>query len=458
MRRLRTNATIAAVGAALVIPVGIPGTAAAAVPAGYDLLETVPGQTYADVSLPMDFFDPGSDPFMARINFGGEPLETFMGHDTGDADTVVQRTMPATPGGAPVPIELVQLNLVSMQPITVTYNGGQMPEMWNVQGVPQETQTQGHIQLRGTEGGGTFNSQLPVNAKLIFTRLSDGRQKEFDAPPLEFQGNNIPWQPGCRGPALHVPGLNDGFCPGLTPQLVKAPFTEQAALAAHGVVPAQPALEHFKCYTLERAKFKARNVTLIDQFGPRKAKVAKRRELCNPVQKNQEPFSNRNAHLQCYATESPLGKQVAVQNQFGSQNLQVTKAIRLCLPTQKRLIPRRGRPGKFRPIEVAIDHFQCYNVAPLSPLYRVGQLNPVRLKDQFGTEKKVKVGDPKWLCAPAQKEQETIQHPVKHLVCYQIQDKDVVRTVEIRNQFERRVVVTRRPVRLCVPSNKVVIQ
>jgi hypothetical protein len=439
---------------------------------GFDLFETDPGTTQfvfqsPDTAIPAGFFGPGSDPFTGQVPFGGVPLQTFQGQSIGDADTVVQRLNPADPmPTATVPIELVQLSLQSMEPITVTYNGGQNPEQWNVGASPSPGgQSKGHISINQS---GTFDSQLQVIPELTFTRLSDGSQRSLNTaalPPqslnmLIFQQQNAPWRAGCVLPALAVPGLNDGFCPGLTPDGQKQLTIEHALLAEHGVYPAQPALEHFECYALKRLPFETRKVQLRDQFGTRTAKVTKRAELCNPAQKNGEPFSNTRAHLQCYRTQGPaLNKLVAVQNQFGSQRLLVGSPRRLCLPSQKRLVLRHKTAG-FQRIQVPIDHFQCYAVTQQTPLQAVQPVGNVTLKDEFG-HRAAQPAQPFQLCAPVQKSLRgkvtPLQHPVRHLLCYRIKPKKVERQVQIRNQFEIRTLRTRKSVSLCVPSNKLVL-
>jgi hypothetical protein len=423
---------------------------------GFDLFETDPGSTYLqfqspDTAVPPSFFGPGSDPFAGQVHFGGDPLLTFQGQSIGDTDTVVQRLNAADPAslsGATVPIEMVQLSLQSIEPITVTYNGGQSSELWDVHASLSPTsKSNGAIFI---EPLGTFGSQLQVIPLLTFTRLSDGNQLEDGAP----------WRAGCVPPALAVPGVNDGFCPGLTTGGEKQLTVEQAALAAHGVYPAQPALEHFECYTTKRQRFRRLRVGLRDQFGARKARVTARAELCNPAQKRIEPFINTRAHLQCYRTSGPaLKKPVAVRNQFGSQRLLVGKPRRLCLPSQKRLVRRRGK-SRFKPIQIPIDHFQCYSVSKLTPLRAVQSPGRFRLSDQFG-RRAAGLGRPFQLCAPAEKtlrrKVTPLQHPVRHLVCYRIKPKAVSRRVQIRNQFETRILRTRKSVALCVPSNKLVL-
>ena len=114
-----------------------PGTAdAQAVFAGVDALETPDdGSTNHDLTttpIPADFFGPGSDPFNGIIQLeGGNPVVPGT-----PIDTVVARLQDTSDftGSAQsvIPIEIVCLSLTSSQPLTVTYNGGQNPEQWDV--------------------------------------------------------------------------------------------------------------------------------------------------------------------------------------------------------------------------------------------------------------------------------------------------------------------------------------
>ena len=89
--------------------------------------------------IPADFFGPGSDPFSDSVCFRGEPLGVVFGLDFGEADTLVCRSADPfdrcelpSPNPVTVPIEICALNLVSCAPVTVTFNGGQNPEEWDV--------------------------------------------------------------------------------------------------------------------------------------------------------------------------------------------------------------------------------------------------------------------------------------------------------------------------------------
>ncbi|MGH8015037.1 MAG: DUF7451 domain-containing protein, partial [Candidatus Zixiibacteriota bacterium] len=191
---------------------------------GVDLWTTPPGTTYDEhftVSpIPADFFNPGSEPFSGLINLQGQPLTTLPAGQLGSTDAVVQRMLPATLllDGPPetVPIEIVALNLVSINPITVTYNSGP-PELWNVRVTLSSNQPQqlGNMQIsKECCNGGTFESVLPVTPKFIFTQVSSpSNVRVLDLggmlPPIMFQTSNGHWSYDIPSP------FNLVTCPGL---------------------------------------------------------------------------------------------------------------------------------------------------------------------------------------------------------------------------------------------------
>jgi hypothetical protein len=446
------------------------------VPAGYDLFATDPEQTtftfQIPLAIPAGFFAPGSEAFVGTVRFAGEPLGTFMGHRAGDADTVVQRLeqadLPAPGSSDTIPIQIVALSLRSVVPIAVTV--GTEQQEWDV-AVDLSRVQPPHGQMtivRTSDQGGTFDSQLFVLPRFTFTHGDETRvldTGELLPPgsdpallaPFELRANGVPWRDGCRYPALGVPGLNDGFCPGLTPGREKQLTIEQAQLARHGVYPAQPLTDHFKCYDVRRRPFRQRTVTLGDQFRFISARVLRPLQLCNPVQKNQERIENTAAHLKCYAIRAePFDpRSVVVRNQFGDQVLAVGRPETLCVPSTKRLLRGPGRtlpagaPGQLS------DHFACYQATGASPQ------RTVRLADQFHVER-VRVLRPVSLCLPARKNEERLLHPLHHLACYTIEDVRPrpfrERVVRVTNQFGREVLRVVRPRTLCVPSLKVQVQ
>jgi hypothetical protein len=157
------------------------------IPAGVDLFTTQSGSV--DATLPADFFDPGSDPFSGIIIFGSDPLDPS---SFGNTDTIVRRSssapLPDIPSTNTIPIEIVALNLVSVNPITVTYNSGTSQEQWKVQITLAPTPPpSGTITIiHDHTDGGTFDSTLPVVPRLIFTRIGDNATRQTNEIPIEL--------------------------------------------------------------------------------------------------------------------------------------------------------------------------------------------------------------------------------------------------------------------------------
>jgi hypothetical protein len=269
---------------------------------------------------------------------------------------------------------------------------------------------------------------------------------------ITVRAANTPWRAGCAPPALPIPGLNDGFCPGFTPDEQKQLSVEDTQAARHGIEPVQPRLEHFKCYGISpRTRFRPRVVRLRDQFGAARARVLRPVNLCAPVRKNNGPVDNQQAHLKCYAirTAAPRRQFVFTRNQFGSEVLRVGSAQELCVPSVKQLASSRKRLRLNA--ATLTDHFKCYSVSGRFKSIRVG------LSDQFGRER-VRVLQPVRLCNPVQKNAVPIQHPIRHLVCYSIRNlggRFRPRLVRVRNQFGTEIVTAVSPRTLCVPSLKI---
>lgn len=157
-----------------------PGAARAApIAAGFDLFDTDPTTQFdfsGPLAIPAGFFAPGSDPFTGAVRFGGEPLKTFHGMNSGDADTIVQRLAgvdPVASPSMPIPVQIMALNLVAMEPITVTVGGAR--QFWDVYVQVSPTQPSMGSMMTHQNGaqGGTFDSTLQVLPKFTFTRLSN---------------------------------------------------------------------------------------------------------------------------------------------------------------------------------------------------------------------------------------------------------------------------------------------
>ncbi len=221
--------------------------------AGYDLLQTVPDLTYKNFSgpfaIPAGFFDPGSDPFEGTVALKGLPIPHYPGCGSfplGNVDTIVERKtdafLPFPPSIDTVPIELVQLSLVSVNPIVVTYPTSP-PELWNIKIVQSPTvPSVGSMTIdHSYSGGGTFSSTLTVYPLITFTRISppDFAIRVIDAGqiglPDQLSAVGVPWVHEPRG--LSCTSCGGNFVPGIDPGYHLIPWTEAGQWAAHGVRP-----------------------------------------------------------------------------------------------------------------------------------------------------------------------------------------------------------------------------
>jgi uncharacterized repeat protein (TIGR01451 family) len=220
-------------------------------------------------------------------------------------------------------------------------------------------------------------------------------------------------------------------------------------------------LDDFKCYALREGDDDddggaARpRVTLEDQFGSGEARVGAAAELCNPVSKDGGTINQESAHLVKYKARA-IGRtfakrRVEVTNQFGTQILTVRRPTILAVPSSKNVGGSPGDPPTM------LDHFQCYRFVELDDGGGAFRPRTVVLKDQF-KEESVRVRRPVALCNPVAKTHaghvSPIGSPDEHLVCYTIRAAPFAARVNVRNQFGDATLRVRRPVSLCVPSQK----
>jgi len=146
--------------------------------------------------IPADFFEPGSDPFDGTVEFEGGTLEPPFP----DYHTLINRITPANvpspyPSTDMVDTEIVELSLVGTTPITITYNGGMDPQLWEVEVVLSANPAPiGLMQItKNDPAGGIFSDDpLVISPKFIFTLSSNPLEKrELDTGleginPIEF--------------------------------------------------------------------------------------------------------------------------------------------------------------------------------------------------------------------------------------------------------------------------------
>ena len=182
-------------------------------PAGQDCWSTACGGTrydFANTPIPADFFGSGSDPFTGAVQ-----LQGFGG--PGAPDTYLERKedMCFDEPGVPqaTSLRLLLMDLISCQPITVTYNGGQNPEQWNVDVFLDGPQQQGTLTATKTDAeGGFFDSTLIIQPGFTFVRKPDGMHLQL-LPGVKQQltATQIRWwqvRPpfGTCGPGGFFPG------------------------------------------------------------------------------------------------------------------------------------------------------------------------------------------------------------------------------------------------------------
>ncbi|MCP4593702.1 MAG: hypothetical protein GY842_23445 [bacterium] len=156
--------------------------------------------------IPADFFGPGSEPFEGQVCLMGEPLTGTPWGDWEVADTLVLRSADPfdrcevpSPDERVVDIEIVALNLRSIEPITVMINA--MPTQWDVSVDLSDTPApMGQLGARKTHcNGGTYWSTLPVQPRFTFSRVDiPGEIQVLDTAlhgiaPVMLQQPDHPW-------------------------------------------------------------------------------------------------------------------------------------------------------------------------------------------------------------------------------------------------------------------------
>ena len=182
-------------------------------------------------AIPADFFGPGSDPFTGVLKLEGANPG---GPDTivpgGAADIIVRRLASlslADPRPSPdtIQIELVALSLKSCAPITVTYKGGQTPELWDVQvDLSPMPAPQGQMEITKThKNGGTFTSDFFVQPIFAFTKVGSPGGTLSLPNPIQISSAGAS---GCQdtSPKAPAPCDGQGFYPiGPQPMVMQSP-------------------------------------------------------------------------------------------------------------------------------------------------------------------------------------------------------------------------------------------
>ena len=131
--------------------------------------------------IPADFFGPGSDPFDGVIGFQGAPLETVPPDALPSANLIIRRyadTASLTLGTADTVLtRIVALHLESIQPVTISFNGGTSFGDYDVEAFLSRTVVQ------------------PGGSTLIYLEHQDGGRFEYDITgrlALDFTQGGVP--------------------------------------------------------------------------------------------------------------------------------------------------------------------------------------------------------------------------------------------------------------------------
>ncbi|MCA9277984.1 MAG: hypothetical protein H6815_04260 [Phycisphaeraceae bacterium] len=198
-------------------------------PQGVNLQHTAGAQIQLP-PIPPDFFGPGSEPIpvLPPLCFVGDPIGTSGAFELGNTDTIIRRnhelSLPDVDSATPVEIELVELNLVSCQPIQVNVNG--QPTQWDVHvalnpDIPLEPGTMVFHRDAPTNGG--FDFQLPIQPFFVFTQVQGTGEAAMPGPVVNLQGGGQWEQPSIvtPSPIYFGPQTNTGprimFMTGQTP-------------------------------------------------------------------------------------------------------------------------------------------------------------------------------------------------------------------------------------------------
>ncbi len=248
---------------------------------GVDVFSTPAGHTQTHefnpnqggAAIPADFFGPVADPFVGSIPLEGDPIP-----NAGGGDTIVERLdsadLPVIGSTDTIQIEIVALSLTGINPITVTFNGGQDPEGWDVRvclsKVPPPGSCTSSMTLTKTHAnGGVFDSTLCVQPSFIFTKVSNPNEvRVLDTgnegySEIQLNATGVPWVHNANDPPEFPGGPYDSDCDGVEDKIIpctnpnftpgvldpdpgggghqkKVLTDEQEKLAEHGVLPANP--------------------------------------------------------------------------------------------------------------------------------------------------------------------------------------------------------------------------
>jgi hypothetical protein len=172
--------------------------------------------------IPVDFFDPGSDPLTATVPLKGYPLMTspLVDGDLGTTDTLLAILapiqLPYIDSEATVQAKFAQSRQVAIESLIVTYDAGSAPEPWNLAlELEISSQVPGIIDIARTgRNTGIMVGEIPIVGKLFFSRQSDETERTVEFEDILFiqatswvtEPDEVNWPQAAR--TNLVPGLS----------------------------------------------------------------------------------------------------------------------------------------------------------------------------------------------------------------------------------------------------------
>lgn len=214
MQGIRTFRTVGLISA---LALASAANGQAPIQPGQDKFETRPGSALnfgeGLPPIPPDFFGPGSEPFIGKVNLTGNPSPS----SPDSRDTIIQRqapaSLPADGAVAMIPIEIVALNLRSSQPIQVSFGGG-VDSFFDVFVQLQPAPSTSNAAVVRTDlmsGEIRYNPQVSMN--VTFVPLGPG-----DVVTMPIFGLMMEAQSACEWGQLPFAGVGGSLTPNLFPR------------------------------------------------------------------------------------------------------------------------------------------------------------------------------------------------------------------------------------------------
>ena len=211
-------------------------------------------------------------------------------------------------------------------------------------------------------------------------------------------------------------------------------------------------VEHFACYTVNLDGFDETEFEFSNQFGRGRGTITAPDILCAPARKNTESIQNRKSHLMCY--------QLRFDGEFEKLRVSIKnqwgsdQRFTVLDPRTMCLPAAKSRLKMPSSPATTPSHFTCFAIEPLKPF----KTQTITMADQFEKTKGTAYRAAR-LCAPTQKNDSKILNSRVHLLCYLFKSATKVHPkIFVRDQFEKLTGTLGGRMQFCVPSLKKVLR